>query len=175
MPETAPHELVDIVDENDTILYQAPKNEAHGKGLLHRTVIAELINSRGEWILAEPAPDRQDPGQYGSPAGGHVQAGEFVEDALRREVQEETGLENFDFRFIGKAIFRRQILGRDENHYFILYEIYSDAAPRISNESVGFQTFTTEEIKRTFRMRPETFGGGFHFVAKNFYPELLLP
>ncbi|MEK7510012.1 MAG: hypothetical protein AAB567_00430 [Patescibacteria group bacterium] len=34
-------EMVDIVDENDNILSQTTKKEAHEKGLLHRTVISQ--------------------------------------------------------------------------------------------------------------------------------------
>ena len=72
-------ETVDIVNEQDEIVRQATKIEAHAKGLLHRTVISELINSKGEWVLVKQAADRQDAGQYVSPMGGHVDGGEIEE------------------------------------------------------------------------------------------------
>lgn len=174
MPDPTPHEMVDIVDENNIVLYQTTKSEAHVKGLLHRTVITELKNSRGEWTLVRQAADRQDAGQFVSPMGGHATAGETEEEGMKREVLEEMGLVDFEYRYVGKKIFRRNILGRDENHYFILFEIFSDAEPHISNESTGYKSFTEDELKRALKERPEEFGAAFHFVVKAFYPRLLL-
>lgn len=122
-----PEEPVDIVDEEDRVLYACSKGEAHEKGLLHRTVIAELINSRGEWTLVKQAPDRQDPGQYVSPMGGHVRAGETLEGALAREVEEELGIAVTSRRFVGKTIYRRHVREKDENHYFIVCEEFGAA------------------------------------------------
>lgn len=65
-------ERVDIVDEQDNVLYQTTKQEAHKKGLLHRTVISEVKDSKGRWILVKQSSDRQDAGQYVSPVGGHI-------------------------------------------------------------------------------------------------------
>lgn len=166
--------MVDIVDENNAILYQTTKSEAHKKGLLHRTVIAELKNSRGEWILVQQAADRQDAGQLVSPMGGHAIAGETEENAMKREVLEEMGLTDFKYHYVGKTIFRRTVLGRDENHYFILFETFTDVEPSISHESVGYKSFTEEELKRALKERPAEFGAAFHFVVKEFYPKLLL-
>lgn len=174
MPDPTPHELVDVVDENNTVLYQTAKSDAHAKGLLHRTVIAELKNSRGEWIMVKQAADRQDAGRWVSPMGGHVVAGETEEEAMKREVLEEMGLADFNYHYVGKGISRRTVLGHDENHYFILYETFSDVEPHISNESVGYKNFTEAELKRMLKERPEEFGGAFHFVVKTFYPGLLL-
>ena len=88
-------EQVDIVNENNEVIGQADKSEAHQKGLLHRTVISEVINSTGEWLLVKQASDRQDPGQYVSPVGGHMRAGESEISALLREAEEELGIKNF--------------------------------------------------------------------------------
>lgn len=166
--------MVDVVDENNIVLYQTTKSEAHAKGLLHRTVIAELKNSRGEWILVRQAADRQDAGQFVSPMGGHVTAGETEEEGMKREVLEEMGLFDFEYRYISKVIFHRNVLGRNENHYFILFETFSDVEPSISHESVGYKNFTEDELKRALKERPQEFGAAFHFVVKAFYPRLLL-
>ena len=121
-------EMVDVVDENNKVLYSVSKAKAHQEGLLHRTVIAEVRDSKGNFILVKQAPDRQDPGQYVSPVGGHVRAGESEIEALNREATEEIGLGMSDFKYklIGKFIFNRQVLKRQENHYFIVYEIHTN-------------------------------------------------
>jgi len=43
-------EVVDIVDENDKVLYQVSKKVAHDKGLLHRCVVSEIKDSQGRWF-----------------------------------------------------------------------------------------------------------------------------
>jgi len=165
-------EYVDILDENDNIVSTVCKQEAHEKGLLHRTAIAEVINSKGQWILVKQAGDRQDAGQYVSPVGGHVKSGENLLDALKREAKEEMGLENFTYKYIGKKIYNREVLGRKENHYFILYEIYSDEEPTLNNESVSFERFTTQRLKEELKNNPKKFGNAYHFVVEIFYPQL---
>lgn len=165
-------ERVDIVNEKDEVLYDVFKHEAHEKGLLHRTVISEVINSDGNWLFVKQASDRQDAGQYVSPVGGHVKAGETEDDALKREANEELGLKDFEFKLVGKVIFNRHILGRQENHYFVLYEISSDANPVLNHESESCKYFTMKELKKELSKNPQLFGDAFHFLVKSF-PDLL--
>ena len=60
-------ELLDIVDENENILNAVTKRDAHRDGLLHKTVISEVIDSKRRWLFVKQASDRQDAGQYVSP------------------------------------------------------------------------------------------------------------
>jgi isopentenyl-diphosphate delta-isomerase len=167
-------ELLDIIDENDNITEVVTKREAHQRGLLHKTVISEVIDSKGRWLFVKQASDRQDAGQYVSPVGGHVSSGETEEQALKREAQEELGLEGaYKFELIGKAIFNRSVLGRQENHYFIVYKIYSDAEPKLNHESESYKYFTEDEVRAELKQHPEHFGDAFHFVVKNIFPNLL--
>lgn len=166
-------EIVDIVDEQDKTLYQASKFEARQKGLLHRTVISEVKDSQGRWMFVKQSSDRQDAGQYVSPVGGHVQAGESNEDALKREALEEIGVKDFDFKFIGKIIYSREVLGRKENHYFILYELFTDGKPMIGPEMDDFIYLTDDELKSELKNHPEKFGAPMHLLFKEFYRALL--
>lgn len=159
-------EIVDVVNENDEVVSSCSKDECHQKGLLHRTVISELIDSQGNWILVKQASDRQDAGQYVSPVGGHVQVGESVEDALKREAEEEVGLINFEYKFVGKKIYNREVIGRKENHFFIVYEIYSDEEPVLNHESDAYEKFTKEQLYTELKENPKKFGDAFHFVMK---------
>ena len=166
-------EMVDVIDEDNNILFSIEKQKAHEKGLLHRTILAQLINSKGEWILVKQASDRQDAGRYVSPVGGHIRAGESEIGALRRETLEELGLKTFTHKFIGRGIFNRRVLGRKENHYFILYEIYSDKKLKPGAEVESFKSFSKEEIKELLKDNPGLFGKAFHFAIKTFHPHLL--
>jgi isopentenyl-diphosphate Delta-isomerase len=164
-------EMVDIVDENNTVLHHCLKREAHDKGLLHRTILAEVIDSKGNWLLVKQSSSRQDAGQYVSPVGGHIRTGESEKEALKREAFEELGLTVFTYKFIGKGIFNRHILNRYENHLFILYEIYSDQEPKLNHESASFRRFTTDELKKEMIENPLIFGDAWWFAVKKFYPK----
>ncbi|TXH03005.1 MAG: NUDIX hydrolase [Candidatus Moraniibacteriota bacterium] len=165
-------ELVDIITIGGEYLQTVPKSQAHKDGLLHKTVIAELINSRGEFCFVRQAGDKQDAGQFVSPVGGHASTGEADEEALVRECQEECGITPTNYKLIGKTIYNREIIGRKENHFFVIYEIYTNQDPVLNHESIEYRWITKAEIKSTLQSRPETFGAAWHHVFKTFYPSI---
>jgi len=167
-------ELLDLININDEVIGTGWKSEMHQKGLLHRTVIAEVIGKGRIWTLVEQAPGKQDVGQFVTAVGGHVKSGESNEDALRREAGEEFGLtEKFDFKYIGKRIYNREVNGNKENHLFILYEIYSNQIPVLDSEAVGYKRFEEKELVRALKENPAAFGAPFHFIIREFYPNLI--
>lgn len=165
-------EIVDIVDEHGVALRAETKAHAHKHGLLHKTVIG-YMRKGDTWTLVEQASDRQDAGQLVAPVGGHVMSGESDIEALLRESEEEIGTRNISHTFLGSAIFRRQILGRDENHLFIVYEICTDNKIVLGDEGVSLESFTGVSLKRALVELPERFGDGFYFVLEKFYPDYL--
>lgn len=165
-------ELLDIIDEKNKVIGTIGKSIAHRDGTLHRIVIGELINSKGDYCLVRQAGDRQDAGQYVSPIGGHVGAGETADTALIRECQEECGFTPTNFNFVGTTIYSREVIGRKENHLFLVYKIPFDGEPILNHESVGFKWFSTHEIQQTLKSSPDTFGAAWHHVFKNIFPEI---
>lgn len=166
------NEQVDVIDESGKVLKQALKTEAHTHGWLHKTVIGYLKYGN-EWALVRQASDRQDAGQLVAPVGGHVQAGESNLDALLREAEEEIGTRNITYKHVGDKVFHRQIIGRDENHLFIVYEISTDDPISLNQESVAIERFTEEDLKKALLEQPANFGDGYYFVLESFYPEYL--
>lgn len=166
-------ELVDIINEQNEVIGQMMKTEAHVTGALHRTVISQIIGSDGRWTLVIQASDRQDAGRLVSPVGGHVMAGESADQALCREAMEETGISVNDYKKIGNARFNRDVLGRSENHLFLCYEIYTDQELLHNHESVGIECFSKQELHQAYQLDRSRFGDAFHFVVAQFYPELL--
>jgi 8-oxo-dGTP pyrophosphatase MutT (NUDIX family) len=167
-------ELVDIVNESGNVLSQALKIDSHKHGWLHKTVIGYLKYGN-DWALVKQSSDRQDAGQLVAPVGGHVKSGESVEAALRREALEEIGAKDISFMYIGTARFHRQVIGRDENHLFIVYEISTNEPIKLNHEAVSIERFTKEELKKALNDRPEDFGDSYFFILEKFYPEYLPP
>ncbi|KKU44441.1 MAG: hypothetical protein UX62_C0063G0002 [Microgenomates group bacterium GW2011_GWA2_46_7] len=163
-------ELLDLINDQNQVTGTIAKSVAHQGGLLHRIVIGEIVNPKGEYCFVQQAGDRQDAGQFVSPIGGHVGAGESIEAALMRECQEECGFTPQHFDLVGSTVFNRQVIGRHENHLFLVYQIRSDQNPILNHESVGFRWFSVPEIKSTLQSKPQLFGAAWHHVFKNIFP-----
>lgn len=165
-------ERVDVIDENGTVLRQELKVDAHKHGWLHKTVIGYLKYG-DDWALVRQAADRQDAGQLVAPVGGHVTAGEAELEALLRESEEEIGTRNIKYTYVGSAIFHRQVIGRDENHMFVVYEISTPDPVVLNAESVAIERFSRSELKTALANSPEQFGAAYYFVLEHFYPDYL--
>lgn len=165
-------EQVDVVSKHNQVIKTVGKSIAHQEGLLHRIVIGETVNSKGEFCFVRQASDRQDAGQYVSPIGGHVSSGATLEQAIVRECQEECGITPSDFEFVGQTIYNREVISRQENHYFFVYQIMTDEEPVLNHESVEYKWFSIDEIKKTLKEKLDTFGAAWHRVFKNIFPEI---
>ena len=90
-------EMFPLVDEEGNITGAATRGECHnGSKLLHPVVHLHVFNSQGELYL-QKRPDWKDiqPGKWDTAVGGHVDLGESVEMALKREAREELGITDF--------------------------------------------------------------------------------
>ncbi len=90
-----PHdELVDIVDAHDRVVATVPRHEMRSRRLRHRAVFVVVTSPGGE-LLVHRRSDGKDiwPGRWDIAAGGVVTAGETYDDAARRELREEVGID----------------------------------------------------------------------------------
>jgi len=87
-------EMFDVVNENDIVTDSLPRDEVHARDLKHRAVHVQIFNRAGEVFLQKRSiwKDR-NPSQWDSSTAGHVDAGENYEQAARRELMEEIGVE----------------------------------------------------------------------------------
>ena len=133
--------------------HPAPSHEPH---LLRREYPAQPITGvgvvvwHGERVLLvqRAKPPRQ--GQWSLPGGGQ-QLGETLEDAARREVREEAGLEVE----LGEVIATLDLIERDADgrvrYHYVLIDFVAEAAGaelRPGDDAAAARWFTLEEAER---------------------------
>jgi len=100
-------ELFPIVDEKGRTIGSITREEAHcGTKILHPVVHLHVFNTKGDLFL-QHRPSWKDiqPDKWDTACGGHVDFGENVDVALRREAAEELGLKDFEAKRLGVYIF----------------------------------------------------------------------
>lgn len=138
-------EMFPIVDEEGNILGAISRGEAHnGTKVLHPVVHLHVFNSKGELYL-QHRPEWKDiqPDKWDTATGGHVDLGESVEIALKREVCEELGITDFTPEFICKYVFE----GKKERELVYVHKTTYDGEVKPSEtELAGGRFWTKEEI-----------------------------
>lgn len=106
-------EIFDIVDENGAVIGTAPRSRCHGDpSLIHRTAHVIVFHPDGERILLQLRTKTKDiqPGKWDTAVGGHLDHGEDFENAARREMSEELGLDpKLPLRFLFYSKIRNSI------------------------------------------------------------------
>ena len=138
-------ELFPVVDEDGNILGSVSRGEAHsGSKILHPVVHLHLFNSRGELYL-QRRPDWKDiqPSRWDTATGGHIDLGENVDAALRREVREELGIVDFTPESLGPYVFESQ---RERELVFVHRATYDGPVTPNPDELAGGRFWTRQEI-----------------------------
>ncbi len=94
MKAAASEEWFDLLTPEGKVIGRAPRSAVHGNpDLLHGVVHIHILNRNGEIFLQKRSPQKDLYGNYWDTAvGGHINSGESVEAAMRREAEEELGL-----------------------------------------------------------------------------------
>lgn len=138
-------EMFPLVDEEGNITGAATRGECHnGSRLLHPVVHLHVFNSQGELYLQKrPAWKDIQPGKWDTAVGGHVDLGESVEQALRREVREELGITDFTPQPVTHYVFES---ARERELVFVYKTVY-DGPVCPSDELDGGRFWPLDEIR----------------------------
>ena len=138
-------EMFPLVDEEGNIIGAATRGECHdGSKRLHPVVHLHVFNSRGE-IYLQKRPKWKDiqPGRWDTSVGGHIDLGESVEMALKREASEELGLTDFTPELLTHYVFE----STRERELVFTHKCVYDGEVTPSAETAGGRFWPMEEIR----------------------------
>ena len=141
-------EIFPVVDENGTTVGKATRGECHsGSKLLHPVVHLHLFDSSGRIYLQQrPLWKDIQPGKWDTAVGGHIDYGESVDAALRRETQEELGLAGLSVEFLLKYVFESE----RERELVHVFRAKYDGDVRPSDELDGGRFWSFDELREAF-------------------------
>ena len=139
-------EMFPLVDEEGNITGAASRGECHnGSKLLHPVVHLHVFNSRGElYLQRRPMWKDIQPGKWDTAVGGHVDLGESVEMALRREVREELGMTDFTPETLTHYVFE----SATERELVFVHRTTYDGPITPSEELDGGRFWSLDEIRQ---------------------------
>jgi len=148
-------EILDIIDEDDHVIGQAPRRRFHDEGLLHREIHVWLYTPNGEIVLQRRArTKRRHPGLLDASVGGHVKSGRGFLDAAVREMEEETGIKTTPEELTELLRYRRwvcDIHSHVSNN--VLRTVYAyrftgmiDGLRVEANEAMGFELWPLDKL-----------------------------
>jgi isopentenyl-diphosphate delta-isomerase len=125
------HELLYWVDENDNVLGEIPKKQAHSDPkYIHREIAIVLCDPENKILIQQRSPLKKiDPLVWTISVAGHVTVGDTADQAAHRELQEELGFDT-DLTFLYKyiiyapqeTIMEHLFLGKYSNQTIVLQE-----------------------------------------------------
>lgn len=141
-------ELLDLVDSSDRVIGTIKRSQKYGSDINGYFRAAELFiqNSHGElWIPRRTMQKTIAPGGLDYSASGHVMAGESYFQALKRETEEELGLDLESDTV--KLLFKFPPSGVEKLFFRTVYLYSSDKAPSYSPEDFsGFEWLSPFEL-----------------------------
>lgn len=121
---------------------------------MHRIIVVGVVyNQAREVLLCKMPPNRGVfPGQWGLPGGG-IEAGEHSEDALRRELREELGVqvEDVEALFFSEGSYPKHYPDGTQNEIHMIFLIFSC---RVRSIQLALNT----EFSEYAWVRPEVLG-----------------
>ncbi len=128
------HEMLDLVNDEDTIIGSMERNEVYAKGLNNFRVINCFIkNSEGKlFIPRRQKHKRLFPLGLDVSVGGHVTSGETYDEAFKKEASEELNININDYPY--KVLGLMTPHGDNVSAFMKVYEIESDETPSYNTD-----------------------------------------
>ena len=168
------YDKVILVDNKDTPLGMVNKMEAHRKALLHRAISVFIFNSENQMLLQKRAMDKyHSTGLWSNTACTHPYPGESNDNAAKRRLKEEMGIETElkeVFHFIYKERVDDNLTENEFDHVFIGF---SNKLPEPDLDEVcDFGYFDKNSLMEKIESNPEEFTVWFRKIVGTVFDHL---
>ncbi len=140
-------ELIEVVTEKGEVIKIVPRSEIHGDPtLLHKVVHVLVFNSKDELLLQKRSMSKRvAPGKWDTSVGGHVNAGETLEEAVMREMEEELGIHEGIPEYLYSYIHSNPV----ETELVYTYKSVYDGEIRIQEDEIDdVRPWSMDEIRK---------------------------
>jgi isopentenyl-diphosphate delta-isomerase len=148
------------VDSADRPIGTLDKSACHdGAGLLHRAFSIFVFNRRGQLLLQQRHPDKRLwPSYWSNSCCSHPRAGEDMDTAVARRLQQELGLVA-EARFLYKFEYRAEFGDVGTEHELCwVYVGTTDAKPVINTTEIAdWRWIAPDDLDRELARSPERF------------------
>lgn len=149
-------EYLDVLNENGEFLgKKRSRRDCHNLGLWHRVTYGFLFNEYGDVLLQKRSTNKKSwPDLWDVSVSGHISAGEYGKNALKREIEEEIGLivniNQLEYFASSKS---HQVVGKKINNHFndcyiINVDIDIDDLTPLKEEISELKWFTKNQVIR---------------------------
>ena len=146
-------ELWDIYDSNKRRTGRTMKRNdwCLKDGEYHLTVLGVVVRPDGKFLITQRVMTKAWAPGWWEVSGGAAQAGEDSQDAVKREILEETGLDVTGCEGGYLFTYHRENPGKGDNYFVDVYRFIKDFDEKEvkphEEETLGFQLATAQEIK----------------------------
>lgn len=161
-----------VVNEDDEVIGKASRDECHESNkLIHRSVYIFVLNPKNEIFIQRRSLHKDlYPGYYTGSATGHVDFGEDYDDAARRELKEELGIDGSL-----KRLCKFKSFSDVEREISVLYLCQYNGPINFDKEEITEGLFlSVEEIKNDIEHGNKKFANGFKLAFKELLKHIQL-
>jgi 8-oxo-dGTP pyrophosphatase MutT (NUDIX family) len=147
-------ELWDVYDEQKKRTGRTKERNdwSYQPGEYHLSVLGVIRRPDGKYLITKRTMDKEWAPGWWEVSGGAAKAGETSEEAVLREVREETGLDVSDAEGGFLFSYHRENPAERDNYFVDVYRFtldFSEADILVQEEEVaGYQIATLEEIEK---------------------------
>ncbi|MGA6119921.1 isopentenyl-diphosphate Delta-isomerase [Sphingobacterium anhuiense] len=148
-----------LVDEQDHVVGEMDKMEAHEKGILHRAFSIFIFNTKGQMLIHQRANEKyHGGGLWTNACCSHPQWDEDVEESAKERLQFEMGLQcelKRVFSFIYHTPVENNLIEHEYDHVLVGYTD-REPVPNV-NEVMNYKWIDRLDLLQQIAAEPDAF------------------
>jgi isopentenyl-diphosphate Delta-isomerase len=158
-----------LVNQDDQVVGEMEKMEAHVKGVLHRAFSVFLFNDAGELLLQQRAFSKyHSGGLWTNTCCSHPAPGEEVVEAALRRLNQELGIQDVEVEIVHHFLYKAEFEnGLTEHEFDYVLKGKYNGVPILNNEEVeSVRWISMQQLRDEIISDPDRFTFWFRELIK---------